>query len=44
MAKILVVEDNNEINQMLVELLSESYHVVGLFGNGRITFVSTGIS
>ncbi|GEN89717.1 response regulator transcription factor [Oceanobacillus sojae] len=31
MAKILVVEDNNEINQMLVELLSESYHVVGAY-------------
>ncbi|GGP11406.1 response regulator transcription factor [Oceanobacillus neutriphilus] len=31
MAKILVVEDNNEINQMLVELLSESYHVIGAY-------------
>lgn len=31
MAKILVVEDNNEINQMLVELLSESYHVTGAY-------------
>lgn len=31
MTKILVVEDNNEINQMIVELLSESYHVIGAY-------------
>lgn len=31
MTKILVVEDNNEINQMIVKLLSESYHVAGAY-------------
>lgn len=31
MAKILVIEDNNEINQMVVNLLSESYHVAGAY-------------
>lgn len=31
MAKILVIEDNNEINQMIVNLLSEHYPVAGAY-------------
>lgn len=40
MAKILVVEDNNEINQMLVDLLSACHHVVGAYSGteGLILF------
>ncbi|MCT1901737.1 response regulator transcription factor [Oceanobacillus sojae] len=31
MAKILVIEDNNEINHLIADLLSESYHVAGAY-------------